>query len=161
MAAEKQINRDVSQDHLCTKLLEIVEHTCEVNLKCDVCKNNPVVVLCTICAQCLCKACHKRHNEENSDHNIVTLDKASFCPEHKKSLEYYCEKCDEFACSSCKVKHSSGDNHNLGSIEEIALKHKNLLATITAPIDDINASLSQIEAKLITAQKNWKNNLLK
>ena len=148
---------DVSKDAvLCAKLLEIIEHTEQagVNLKCDVCKNNAVMVLCTTCTQCLCKVCHKHHSEENNEHNIVTLDKASFCSEHKKSFEYYCEKCDKFACCSCKAKHSSVDNHNLGKIEETAIMHKNLLAKIVAPIDEISEKLSQIEAKLITAQKN-------
>ena len=159
--AEKQINMNVSKDVLCAKLLEIIEHTeqAEVNLKCDICKNNAVVVLCTSCAQRLCKVCYKDHSEENNEHDIVTLDKASFCPEHNKRFEYYCEICDEFACCNCKVKHSSGDNHNLGIIEEIALKHKNLLAKIAAPIDEIDATLSQMEAKLITAQKNLEEQL--
>ena len=160
--AEKQISMNVSKDAvLCAKLLEIIEHTEQagVNLKCDVCKNNAVMVLCTTCTQCLCKVCHKHHSEENNEHNIVTLDKASFCPEHKKSFEYYCEKCDKFACCSCKAKHSSVDNHNLGKIEETAIKHKNLLAEIVAPIDEISEQLSQIEAKLITAQKNLEEQL--
>ena len=133
---------NVSKDVLCAKLLEIVVHTeqAEINLKYDVCKNIAVVVLCTSCAQCLCKVCYKDHSEGNSEHDIVTLDKASFCPEHNKRFEYYYEICDEFACCNCKAKHSSGDNHNLGIIEEIALKHKNLLAKIAAPIDEIDAT---------------------
>ena len=163
MAAEKQNNQNVSQDHLCTKLLEIVEHTKqgEVNLKCDVCKNNAVIILCTVCAQCLCKACHRHHNEKNNDHDIAILDKTSFCPEHKKNLEYYCEKCDEFACSSCKEKHSNEVDHNLGSIEEKASKHRNTLAKLAAPIDDISKTLSQTEDKLTTAQKNLEEQVSK
>ena len=161
MAAENQIRRNVSGDPLYAKLLEIVEHIAEVNLKCDVCKNDAVVVLCTNCSQCLCKACHKQHSEENNEHDTKPLDKASFCPEHKKCLEYYCTKCDEFACSSCKEKHNGEGNHNLGVIEEVASKHRSMLAKMAAPIDPNSETLSQIEAELITAQKNLEEQLTK
>lgn len=46
-------------------------------------------------------------------------------------------------------------------IEEIGLKHKNFLAEIAAPIDEINASLSQIKAELVTAQKRLEEQLTK
>ena len=152
---------NVSKDVLCAKLLEIVEHTEQGNviLKCDVCKNNAVMVLCTNCNQCLCKVCYKQHSEENNEHDIVILNKASICLEHNKIFEFYCEKCDELVCSSCKVKHSSEDNHNLGVIEEITTKHKNSLAKIAAPIDKIDASLSQMETKLSSAQKHLEEQL--
>ena len=161
MATEKQINKNNSKDPLSANLFEILEHIkqTKVNLKCDVCKCNAAVILCTNCTLCLCKVCHKRHSEENNEHDIVPLDKASRCLEHNENHEYYCKNCNEYACSGCKVKHSSGDNHNLGIIKEITLKHRNLLAKITAPIDEINETLSQTETKLITAQKELEEQL--
>ena len=160
MANENQISRNVSNNPLCAKLLEIVEHIeqAEINLKCDVCKNNAVVVLCINCSQCLCKVCHKHHNNE---HDIKPLDKASFCPEHKKCIEYYCTKCDEFACSSCKEKHNGEDNHNLGIIEEIASKRRSMLAEVAVPLGSNSETLSQIEAELVTAQKKLEEQLTK
>ena len=159
MAVKEQINtKGISEGALCTKLFNIVKHTkqVEVELECDVCKKNPVVVLCTSCIQCLCKVCHEHHRgtgEENNEHDIIPLDKTSFCLEHNKSFEFYCEKCDKFACSKCKVKHSSGDNHNLGIIEQMASKHRNILTDVAAPIDEISKALSETETKLIRAQK--------
>ena len=161
MAAENQISRNVNDDPLYAKLLEIIEHVAEVNLKCDVCKNDAVVILCTNCSQCLCKACYKQHSEENSGHDTKPLDKASFCPEHKKCFEYYCTKCDEFVCSSCKEKHDGEGNHNVGVIEEIASNRRSMLAEVAEQIDPNSETLSQIKAKLVTAQKNLEEQLTK
>ena len=97
----------MTTEHLCAKLLDIVKHTREtdIELKCDVCRHSPVLVLCTKCIQCYCKVCYGQHGEENNEHDIIPLNKASFCSEHNKGHEYYCEKCDQFVCSNCKVNH--------------------------------------------------------
>ena len=87
MAAKKQIDSNIIEGPLCAKLLEIVMHTrqAEVELKCDDCKHGQVAVLCTNCAQCYCKACHKQHLkkfeekfEEKSVHYIIPLNNNHF-----------------------------------------------------------------------------------
>ena len=153
----------MAAEGLCTKLLDIVKHTREANieLKCDACSQNSVLVLCTNCAQCYCKVCHELHCEENNEHNIIPLmiNKASFCSEHNKAHEYYCEKCDQFVCSSCKVKHSNEADHNIGTIEEMASKHRKMLAEATAPVDGINEALSKREHDLTCTQRNLEEQL--
>ena len=143
---------------LSDKLLEIVKNIRQVDkgLKCNICKHNPVVVLCTNCVHCLCKVCYEQHSKENNEHTIVPLDKASFCSEHNKIIEYYCENCDQLACSSCEVKHSSEDNHNLCIVEEMAIKHRNML---TKGISQINEVLSKIEANFTSTQKSLEKQL--
>ena len=133
MAAKKQIDSNIIEGPLCAKLLEIVMHTrqAEVELKCDDCKHGQVAVLCTNCAQCYCKACHKQHLkkfEEKSVHYIIPLNKQSLCSEHNKIHEYYCQKCDQSICSSCILNHSSENDHNISSIEEMATKHRSMSA---------------------------------
>ena len=150
-----------NNETLCDKLLEIIQNIrqADIELKCDDCKQNPVVVLCTNCTQCLCKVCYEQHSEENNEHKIVALDKASFCSEHNKILKYYCENCDQFACSSCKVKHSSEGNHNLGIVEEMAIKHRNILTKGIAQINETNEALLRTEANFTSKQRNLKEHL--
>lgn len=148
-------------DGLCTKLLDIVKHTREadIELKCDVCSQNSVLVLCTNCAQCYYKVCHEQHRKEKNEHNIIPLNKASFCSEHNKAHEYYCEKCDQSVCSCCKVKHSNEADHHIGTIEEMASKHRKMLAEVTAPVDGISEALSKKEADLTHTQENLEKQL--
>ena len=164
MAAKKQIDSNIIEGLLCAKLLEIVMHTrqAEVELKCDDCKHGQVAVLCTNCAQCYCKACHKQHSsfEEKSVHYIIPLNKQSLCSEHNKIHEYYCLKCDRSICSSCILNHSSENDHSISSTEGMAIKHRNMsagecliLATEACQrYSDKNSEVATEELKLSTGE---------
>ena len=156
MANKEPINSSVSEGPLCAKLLDIVKHTThtDIELKCDICGHSPVLVFCTNCAQCYCKVCHEQHSKENNEHDITLLNKASFCSEHNKSHEYYCEKCDQFVCFSCKARHNNEDHH-INTIDEMASSHRN----IQTEVDGINKALYNKEFSLTHTQRNLEKQL--
>ena len=157
MVDKEQINHSSGEGTLCVKLLDIVKHTrqTDIELKCDVCGHNVIFILCTNCAQYYCKVCHEQHTEENSEHDIIPLNKASYCSEHSKSHEYYCENCDQFVCSSCKLNHSNENDHHVHTIEEMAARHRN----ISTELDGINEGLIKKETSLTNTVRNLEKQL--
>ena len=165
MAAKEEINKNTANDISCsTKFINILKHKPEgeTELECDDCKKDgPVIALCIDCESYLCKVCHEYHSNKNSEHNIVSLsdpikEKVLYCPEHKKNeLDYYCETCDKLICIYCTTtKEHAGHTHEL--LNEMAAKHRGVLAEVIAPVDEMIENLSKAEANIVSTQEKIK-----
>ena len=166
MAAKQEINKNTANNmncSLCTKLINILKHKPEgeTELKCEDCgKDDPVVALCVDCELYLCQDCNKYHSKKNSQHNFLSLgdmpsaEKLLYCPEHRKNiLDYYCETCEKLLCIYCAKEHAE---HTHEPLNKMAAKHRDVLADIIAPGEEMSKSLSKAEANIVSTQEKMK-----
>ena len=131
--------------------------------------NDPVMALCVDCELFLCQDCNKVHIKKNKVHDVVSLssitqeglkgqsaEKVLFCPEHRKNeLDCYCETCDKLLCIYCATKKEHAE-HTHELVEKMASKHRNVLAEITAPVEEMSENLSKAETNIVSTQEKIK-----
>ena len=130
----------------------------EEEVKCDECdEDEPVVAYCPECNMFFCQTCNESHKRSKRfcGHGIVPLTelrsnkdvaiqpkaKAPICKEHDIELLFYCETCDQLICMYCTMKEHNGHNHD--AVKKMAIKHRNELNEVTAPVDEMNRDLSE------------------
>jgi len=155
MAEEQRNNADSLGCTLCDKFVRILRPKAEgdvddeTEMKCDDCgSDDPVVALCTTSAQYLCGLCKSYHLRKK--HDIVPvqpMEKALYCPLHKKELDHYCETCDKVICHYCVTKDHVG--HTFDTVESTASKHRDELTKLIAPVDEMITNLTKSKREIV------------
>ena len=131
----------------------------EEEVKCDECdEDEPVVSYCPECNMFLCHICNDMHKRSKRfrGHGVVLLTElrsnkdvplqakavAPMCKEHDIELLFYCETCEQLVCMYCTVKDHNGHNHD--TVKKMAGKHRQELKEITAPVEEMITSLSEV-----------------
>lgn len=101
-------------------------------LECDNCEENPAQFICKTCAGHLCTPCKSEHEKKKitRNHEILSLTSNNeemvdllYCPKHaKKKLEWYCHRCREPVCTSCRKQYHKG--HTVESLTTVYKKTK-------------------------------------
>ena len=140
-------------------------------VKCDECSGiDPVVTFCPDCTVFLCHVCNEHHKRSNKsrDHGIILFNelrskknfsiqpkpKVMICREHDKELLFYCETCDQLVCMYCTVKDHNG--HNYDTVKKMVDKHRQELKKITAPVEEMVRSLSNVHDDVVKMGKKIK-----
>jgi len=130
----------------------------EEDVRCENCdEDDPVVAYCPDCSFFLCHLCNEVHKRAKTSrsHGIVPLTelrankdaplqvqvKIPLCQEHDEQLKYYCGTCERLVCMYCTVKDHNGHDHD--TVKKMASKHRQELKEITAPVEEMIASLSE------------------
>ena len=167
MATKQEMNCS-----LCTKFIKILKHKPEgeTELKCDECgdDNDPVVALCVDCELYLCQVCHDYHIKKHRTHDVLSLsfiahgitgqstERVLYCPEHRNNnRDYYCETCSKLLCIHCANKKEHAE-HTCELVEKAASKHRDVLAEMIAPVEEMSENLSKAEANIVSTQEKIK-----
>ena len=93
---------------------------------CELCREQPVSVLCAECCRCYCGKCNKFMHEIGSKkgHKIEAIPEGvvvnAMCPIHKNiPLEMFCVDDVKLCCSTCKTK-KLHKGHNIVDLSEIS-----------------------------------------
>lgn len=148
------------------------EDTSDTNEVCDGCYNSLGLVYCSECEFVLCKMCENQIHmiPSNTKHEKFLLSELTHlkktCYHHKKSLQYYCENCDEPICKDCcKIgPHNNKLHKTVNIIQSFKSKHDHLLSVInnslSIKVDNLESNLQNIE-EISNRIKNNKDNILK
>ena len=116
------MNHMTSQHVLCSEKVKMSEKA----RVCELCEEQPAVVLCAECWKCYCDRCsefvhglpHKKFHKTEGIPKGVIVD--SMCPLHKDvPFNLLCIDDVELCCFGCRVK-SLHDGHNVVDLSEVA-----------------------------------------
>jgi len=114
----------------------------EAKILCDKCNNkksetnNKQFYKCMNCYINLCPLCKLNHAKNNKNHIILDFDlKNYYCNEHQERYIYYCEKCKEDFCDSCRY-------HNMHKISFLfELAKNNEMNDLKIKIEDLKKKI--------------------
>ncbi|CAB4036686.1 tripartite motif-containing 2-like, partial [Paramuricea clavata] len=73
----------------------------------------------------------------NSPEGQAKIKSKLYCKKHQdKTLKFYCETCKELSCTHCMVLTHIKQNHSCVSVEEVAEKHREILESSCATLDE-------------------------
>lgn len=95
-------------------------------LRCAVCKENIVEMMCIFCSVYTCNECVREHSDDYTQHQFVNLKERgnegqnySECGIHKNFIcEILCRDCDVYLCTKC-VLTNAHKTHELLNMEEV------------------------------------------
>ena len=139
------------------------------SILCDACiKGELATSFCFDCSdfQFHCKECFERHkySTEKQGHRIIQLaeirsekkdvtlkQKSMQCQYHELDLMFYCETCDELACSYCTGKKHAGHEHE--SVKMMAKKHRSKIDDVTKPMDNFIVKLTKAQQNISSTRE--------
>ena len=129
---------------------------------CDKCRKGQAASYCKQCALFLCQTCVDQHNmwidhhkltgveDVASNANQLILPQTMNCDTHSKSLDIYCENCDQLICHDCIIKLHRAHNYDL--VAEIFPKHKQQIQKELQPVKQqqsmIDAALHALDERI-------------
>ncbi len=138
----------------------------DARIECQHCGENEATGYCRNCSEFYCQSCIEVHKKWKAlaDHdiamfevvqaeaiNLVPTKKAIMaCSKHPgKSLEIYCETCEELICHNCTVK--SHHYHEYDLVGDCFHKHRDAITASVQPVrrqlDSINQAVGEIDAR--------------
>ncbi|XP_065888539.1 E3 ubiquitin-protein ligase TRIM71-like [Dysidea avara] len=162
MADKQETNKNTASNlscSLCAKFVKILRDD-GTEKKCDDCGSiEQVVALCINCTQYLCEVCNSYHIRK--EHDVVavqSIEKTLYCPIHsKKELDHYCKTCKKLICHYCVTSTKDHVGHTFDMIESAAVKHRNELTDIIAPVDEMSTSLTKTKKDIINMKSKLEN----
>ena len=133
-------------------------------VSCDNCHKHSATRYCKQCTHFLCPECLEAHKkwQNLSTHEVINVqdvavntskllplneDRNMKCNDHKKSLKFYCETCQELICRDCTVSQRH-QNHKYKLIAECYPDHHQEieanLTTVKKKVSDINTAVSNL-----------------
>ena len=155
-------------------MLEImsIQQKAKVSPSCFQCEN-PAVSHCGTCELLMCTTCSGAHGILHRKHEVLSVEELSnpesqvkikrklFCKKHEdKTLEYYCETCEDLCCIDCVVLNHQKPDHSCVAVNEVAQKKKETLqsscTTLDEKVSEGKKALNDICEVMKTLEKNAK-----
>ena len=133
---------------------------------CDKCGSDSAVRYCAQCRMFLCQDCLRHHDDWTTNHMTLNLEEVAntayqlpstkpnaqvLCTDHDKSLEIFCETCDELICHLCTVKKHR--DHDYDVVSDAYNKHKLGIESNLQPLDQQINRLNEAVNDLVTRRK--------
>ena len=120
------------------------------NSKCKYCEKNKQLLYCNECNCFICLNCKMKHDMENKDHILISINKIDIkCLKHNREINY-CKDCDKSCCILCKEPKSHNVipiNHMLLEEEEIK-KYEKIIKNMEEMIKMIENKCNKIIEKV-------------
>ena len=136
---------------------------------CDNCDKTNANRYCKQCGKFFCTGCLHFHDnwKPNAGHQTLSLEEVANtadqlphakpeandnCTDHNKSLEIFCETCEELICQHCTVKKHK--DHDYDVVSDTYEKHRGILEKSSVqPLNKQNDRLTQDKTSLINRKK--------
>ena len=129
------------------------------NSKCKYCENNQQLLYCNECNSFICSNCKMKHDMENKNHILISINEIDIkCLKHNREI-YYCKDCNKSCCFLCKEPKS----HNIIPINHMLLEDKEI-KEYEKIIKNMEEMIKRVENKcnkIIEKVKNMINKQLK
>ena len=165
---------DLPSSYFIKNMLKImaIQQKAKISPSCFQCES-PAVSHCGTCELLMCSKCSDAHGILHRKHEVLSVEELSnsesevkirrklFCKKHKdKTVEYYCETCEDLCCIDCVVLNHQKPDHLCVTMLEIAQKQRETLqsscTTLDEKVSEGKRALNNICEVMKTLEKNAK-----